>query len=162
MDIGSLLLALALLLLVAAFIARPVVEQTASRTADEAASAAGDLITQREAILIELRELDFDHAIGKISDDDHAAQRARLVARGAELLRLLDKLPADEAPGPAGDLDAEIERLVSARRKPQAPAAARRQLAASARCPSCRRPTALDDKFCPHCGAKLAVAEAAK
>jgi hypothetical protein len=161
MDIGSLLLALALILLVIAFVARPVVAPS-RRATESAPPDAGDLVAQREAVLVELRDLDFDHTIGKIDDQDHAAQRARLVARGAALLRALDQQPADAALNPASDPDAEIERLVLARRKrPQAPGA-KKSAAHPARCPHCRRPISLDDKFCPHCGTRQVVAEATK
>ncbi len=162
MDIGSLLLAFALILLVAAFVARPVIERAAYRDGNGAASPADDLITQREAILIELRDLDFDHAVGKVGEEDYAVQRARLVARGAEVLRSLDQLPAAAVEKPSDDLDAEIERLVTARRKRQTAAGVKKQPAPSAHCPHCGRPVRLTDKFCTHCGAKVVVAQAAK
>ncbi len=170
MDIGSLLLALALILLVAAFIARPLVEQTANHTGRT--STDDDLIASRESILLELRDLDFDHSTGKVSDDDYQTQRARLMAKGAEILRALDQLPTSPqraagrvtniAPPRSGGsnqsttFDDELEQLIAARRKRPAPGPA------TGGCPECQRAVKPNDKFCPHCGAKLPLAEVAR
>ncbi len=109
MDIGSLLLALALVIAVAAFVARPLLQRNSARPF---AAASDDLVAQREAVLIELRDLDFDHATGKIGDDDYAAQRARLTAKGVEIFRALDA----RRPAPAAGGD-DIEKAIAARRR---------------------------------------------
>lgn len=109
MDIGSLLLALALFLIVAAFVARPIFDRNS--TANNAPS--DSLIAQREAVLIELRDLDFDHQTGKVSDDDYTEQRARLVVKGAGILRQLESLGKISA----AEVDDEIEKAIAARRK---------------------------------------------
>ncbi len=122
MDIGSILLSLALFLLVAAFVARPLFER--ANAVNTSTAPTDDLITQREAVLIELRDLDFDYETGKVSDDDYAIQRARQVAKGVEILRtlsMMDKI--EQAVSPAGNFDDEIEKAVAARRKRKAPAA---------------------------------------
>ncbi len=184
MDIGSLLLALALVVAVAAFVARPLLQRNSARPF----AASDDLVAQREAVLIELRDLDFDHATGKIGDDDYAAQRARLTAKGVEIFRALD------ARRPAADGD-DIEKAIAARRRgesrPRLKAArpvvsradgddiekaiaARRRKAESptrpdaalprpyghsapalAACPNCAASVQPGDKFCPKCGARL-------
>ena len=181
MDIGSLLLALALIILVAAFVARPVIEQAATHR--EAASSADDLIARREAVLIELRDLDFDHDTGKVGDDDYAEQRARLVAKGAEVLRALDALeatkPASASTGfddaiekavaavrtgkssksALAEIDDEIEKAVAAVRRGDGKAKAAHPSSASkpagAVCPQCSQPTTPADRFCAKCGASL-------
>lgn len=159
MDIGSVLLALALFLIVAAFVARPILNQASQRGEMASADSADSLIAQREAVLIELRDLDFDHSTGKVSEDDFATQRARLVAKGSEILRDLDRL--SNAPTTPDD---DIERLVRARRK----GSARERLAQSATalapavplCPNCHQPIKSNDKFCAKCGSQLPVASA--
>lgn len=116
MDLGSILLSLALFLLVAAFIARPLLDRAS--TANTSAAPADDLIAQREAILIELRDLDFDHETGKVSDDDYTTQRARLVAKGVEILKALAAVSkTGQAFSAPASLDDEIENAVAARRK---------------------------------------------
>lgn len=151
MDLGSLLLSLALVIIVAAFVARPLVEQAANHR--ESASPADDLIARREAVLIELRDLDFDHATGKVSDGDYAEQRARLVAKGSEVLRALDQLTI--AHDSSDSLDDEIEKAVAARRTKAARASAAPQPSGAA-CPQCGQPLRSGDKFCATCGASLA------
>ncbi len=111
MDIGSLLLALALVVAVAAFVARPLLQRNSARPF----AASDDLVAQREAVLIELRDLDFDHATGKIGDDDYAAQRARLTAKGVEIFRALDA----RRPAPASNNGDDIEKAIAARRRGQ-------------------------------------------
>ncbi|MBI3243588.1 MAG: zinc ribbon domain-containing protein [Chloroflexi bacterium] len=119
MDIGSILISVALFLLVAAFVARPLLERVG--VADGSDSPADNLLTQREAVLIELRDLDFDHETGKVSHDDYATQRARLVAKGVEVLRALSAIGKNESPAPASDdFDDAIEKAVAARRRRKA------------------------------------------
>ena len=144
MDLGSLLLGLALIIVVAAFVARPLLERP--QLSEAAPGPADELLAEREQVLTALRDLDFDHATGKIEADDYQAQRAVLVGRGVEVLRLLDSLGVDTAP--AERLDEEIEAAVAARRrKPQA--------APAPACPSCGKPYTAEDAFCSRCGARL-------
>lgn len=95
MEVGSLLLGLALALVVVAFVVHPLRGNRADT--DEADQTTGvssleTLAVEHERVLTALRVLDFDHATGKLSDEDHAAQRARLLAEGASVLRQLDRL----------------------------------------------------------------------
>jgi hypothetical protein len=163
MDIGSLFLALALILLVVAFVARPIIDGRLHPESDSA-SPLDSLITQREAVLTELRELDFDHSTGKVGDEDYAAQRARLLAHGAEVLKALDQAPSVGHNGHSEPVDDEIERLVAARRKGSAKAKAAPAVAApgSHFCTQCGKPIQPNDKFCASCGAKVSLPEAVR
>jgi hypothetical protein len=188
MDIGSLFLALALLLLVAAFVTRPLFKRFDETPGAEVAAddgiasdgiASDALVAQREAVLIELRDLDFDHATGKVSEEDYARQRTRLVAKGAAVLRsLAERKDAVVSAAEADDED-DIERLILARRAarrnkavspaPQPPLS--QTLAAPSPaphtpaptlvtrfCPHCAAPVVPGDRFCAKCGAKLIAA----
>jgi hypothetical protein len=148
MDLGSILLTLALTFAVAAFIARPLFERAIKSAENTTPTSLDGLAAQRESILIELRDLDFEHSTGKVSDDEYTVQRYRLVTKGAEILQALDN--AQSAAPPA--VDDEIERLIAARRKAQNKAPV-----AVAVCPRCARPILPQDKFCAHCGTKLAA-----
>ena len=151
MDFGPLLLALALVLLVIVFVARPFMERA---TQSAGLAATNDLVTQRDSILIELRELDFDHSTGKVAADDYQTQRARLVAKGAEILQALDQLQTTAYASPTtDDLDSEIEQLIVARRTSQSSKSSNPKPAS---CPQCHKPVRPTDKFCPSCGGKLA------
>lgn len=159
MDIGSLLLALALLILVAAFVARPLIDK---RGHSNGPAPADELVARREAVLIELRDLDFDHGTGKVNDDDYAAQRARFVANGAEVLRQLAALkpPSPARAGESGsdgsqsrpEADDDLEKLIAARRQ------VRKPVPGGKFCPNCGNPVHPGDKFCAACGHKITAA----
>jgi hypothetical protein len=181
MDIASLLVGLALLILVGFILAHPFLERQGVR--EQRVGAAEAVLAERDQVLDALRDLDFDHATGKITDEDYTPQRARLVAQGVALLKQLDStdsVAADPAAASrpvngasrAGPED-EIERAVAARRKPRpgagpAPArvesqieaavAARRRPASAAAartCPQCSAAAGAEDRFCAKCGAAL-------
>jgi hypothetical protein len=95
MDLGSIFLILALLILAILFIAQPFLETTQRDEVvrdpldDHELSSA---LAERDRVLTALQELDFDHNLGKIPAEDYAPQRAHLVQRGVEALRRLDTL----------------------------------------------------------------------
>ncbi len=101
-----------------------------------------------------IKELEFDRAMGKVSDRDFADMSARLRARAGRLLRQLD----------AGvDYRQQIEREIEERLGP-APAAAPRVEAAPAvapavrkACTSCGTTNDADAKFCKSCGTRLSA-----
>lgn len=57
------------------------------------------LVEQRDRALAALKELEFDHRTGKISDDDYRAQVGPLRREAAEALRCLEAPAATEATG---------------------------------------------------------------
>jgi len=186
MDIGSILLGVALLLVVAFVVARPLLDRTGLH--EHEPGPADELLGEHERVLAALRDLDFDHAMGKLVEDDYAAQRAALLAQGAAVLKQLDQVaPGATAPTAARPADegveAEIERAVARRRarpaaptSPAAPSASgdadsvdaeiearvaeRRQAAVPpARfCAQCGHGVGPNDRFCGACGAPLAAA----
>jgi hypothetical protein len=183
MDIGSLFLLLALLLLVSLYIARPLIDREAvivSADSDHMDQELSALLAERDRVLASLQELDFDYALGKISEIEYPIQRSRLLQRGADILRQLDEF---EAYGPDTKMDEHIEAEIAERRT-AIPAAGGSdlqrqpsslvidaddevevQLAARRRarldksagfCPQCGRPVQVSDQFCPKCGNALA------
>ena len=104
-----------------------------------------ELLAQRDAAYQALRELSFDHRVGKITDEDFVAFEANLKHTAADALRALDEFEqaADI------DLDAYLERTISARKAALS--------AGGHRCPQCGQPAAAGDKFCAACGAALTV-----
>ena len=54
------------------------------------------LAEERDRALAALKELEFDHRTGKVSDDDYRAQVGPLRRRAAEALRALDPEPRKE------------------------------------------------------------------
>jgi len=91
-------LALAAILAVVAvvFVARPFLRDPspASDRLDELAPEARErlaLAEERDRALAALKELEFDHRTGKISDEDYRAQVGPLRRRAAEVLRALER-----------------------------------------------------------------------
>ena len=182
MDIGSILLILALLIPVVLFIARPffeprlVEEEGLTQRADHDLSG---LLAERDRILTALQELEFDHVLGKIPEEDFPAQRAGLVQQGADVLRRLDQIQASgemleaRASDAVDRVEAEIaqRRADAARRPILAPAGItadddievalaqrrrQRQEKSAGFCPQCGGPVQKSDRFCPKCGKVLA------
>ena len=98
MDVPSVLISLALLIIVAVFVIRPVLVDTGSGTARSSRQREVDLLlSQRAAALEALADLDFDRATGKIDTEDYAAERILLVEEGVEILKKLDAVGIDIA-----------------------------------------------------------------
>ncbi len=181
MDIGSLSLIFALLVLVAWYVSRPLFERhpisSAARAVSRSEHDLSTLLAERDRILQMLQELDFDFTLGKIPEDDYPNQRNMLLQRGVEVLSQLDALQPSIKPDLAAD---RLEKAIAARRAQQSQAAAAprkngngvtvpddelERLIASRRrehpektggfCPKCGRPIQKSDQFCPKCGAKV-------
>ncbi|MFM8322184.1 MAG: zinc ribbon domain-containing protein [Chloroflexota bacterium] len=188
MDLGSIFLILALLLLVALFVARPFLEKERSAAQpvikDPLDHELSALLSERDRLLNAIQELDFDHALGKIPEEDYPPQRGVLLQHAAGVLRRLDELQPMSAAQSAED---RLEAVIAARRADAAvPALAgagasagngrkaglpaspddsleaelanrrreRREKAAGF-CHRCGGPQQKSDAFCPKCGAKI-------
>jgi hypothetical protein len=149
MDIGSVLIGMALLVGVAFFVLQPFLEQRTLR--EKRVTEAEALLAERESLLIALRDLDFDHATGKITTEDYTPQRAELMARGVAVLKRLDALGAS---APAS-FDEEIEQAIARRR---ARRAAGDREPGGATCAECGAALEAGDRFCSSCGARVAPA----
>lgn len=141
MEISGLLISLAILVMVVAFVARQLVERQA-QPVSEADRELSALQAERDRILQLLQDLEMDHAMGKITPEDYQAQRAPLVARGAEVLRQIDQhLPARPAAATADDA---LEREIASRRASAA--------AGAGYCANCGNALQSGDRFCIRCG----------
>ena len=91
MSIGTFLLALALLLIVAALVAIPLFDR--KRLALAPPDAREALEAERRSVIQTIRDIDFDHRTHKLDDDEYAVLRTEAVQHGAQLLAQLDHLP---------------------------------------------------------------------
>ncbi len=114
-------------------------EMTAEETYEE-------LVAERDAAFQAIRDLQFDHDVGKITDGDLTMYEADMKQRAAGSLRHIDTVEA----GLDRDLSSLVEAEVAARRR------ALRQGARA--CPSCGQAVAAGDEFCTHCGSRVGPA----
>lgn len=105
-----------------------------------------DLASAREQAFDALRDFEFDHATGKLSESDYKNLRTRYETRAATILQQIDTLSAAQQSG------APAAHAPKRRAKP-APAAAAG--AANAACPKCGAHAEVGDRFCMKCGAKI-------
>ena len=181
--IGALFMVLAVMFLVGIDISQPFLRRSASavkakrqQDGDEIDRQRSALLAERDRILTSLQDLDFDHALGKVPDEDYPNQRQVFVEEGAEVLRELDALE----PQPLSSVSAvdRLEAAVAARRADgrvngNGGAATRRRPVsngaddveklvearrlnrpekAAGFCPRCGKPVQKSDKFCSRCG----------
>jgi hypothetical protein len=150
MDIGSVLITLALVLLTAVFIARPLVEGEGTVLAgeDRRLSAAQ---AELDRVLASLQEMDMDRAMQKISPEDYQVGRGPLTRRGAELMREIDQLEGRGASGEApADLAAEVELEAEVARLRGGG-----QAFQGGFCGHCGQPAQVGDRYCARCGSPL-------
>jgi len=159
MSIGSILLGFGLLVLVALFLARPfLVPQLKQRNMTRRQA----LLAQKEAVLDQIRSVDFDHDTEKLPEEVYQAQRAQLTSEAAVLLKRLDEMgatqPASSGEKPAWSaVDGEIEAAIARMR--QTISAGIQPAGIAGFCTHCGTPFDPGDKFCARCGHKLPQAQ---
>jgi rubrerythrin len=170
MELGSLFLVLAVLVIVGVYLYAPFTTN-ARRLRKAETHEVSALKAERDRVINSLQELDFDHNLGKIPPEDYPEQRALLLQKGADILRKLDELaPASSS---AINAEARIEKATAAGRadsSESAPAFAdndediESMIAARRRehkgksagfCPKCGKAVLVTDRFCPSCGKSL-------
>jgi hypothetical protein len=167
MELSAVFLLLAVLILVAIYLYSPFISRRRRMTDERQEISA--LMAERDRVINSLQELDFDHSLGKIPDEDYPAQRAGLLKKGAEILRKLDEVTpspvmktdgasriekaaaarrADASVQTVEVTDDDVESLIAARRKSRGDKSA-------GFCPRCGKPVLVSDLFCPSCGKSL-------
>ena len=144
-------------------------------TGDQPHTAQGELSLQKEQLLLALREIDFDHASGKLNDRDHAALKASYQARAIQVLKALDEDEQRWRAKAEALLAAHLKRAGVASAPPReasegvtpktAPTAAAAPTPSAAEAPSpaststscagCGQANDADARFCKACGAAL-------
>jgi hypothetical protein len=98
-----------------------------------------DLFLSKEWVYENIRDLDFDHQVGKIDDRDYQAMRGAMKHQAGEILDRIDQLKG-------GGLRKVLEKEVARHRKAGA---------TDPSCPGCGTPAKPDDRFCSKCGQQL-------
>ena len=101
-----------------------------------------------------IKELEFDHAMGKLSDEDFKEMSGRLRAKAARLMRQLDA-----GAGYREQIERDLAKKMSSDARSATALAEREPRTAKASaervCASCSTANDVDARFCKNCGAKL-------
>ncbi|MEE2832888.1 MAG: zinc ribbon domain-containing protein [Candidatus Latescibacterota bacterium] len=115
-----------------------------------------ELTERKEQLYASIKELEFDHSLGKISPQDYDAVRGGLEVQAVDVLRNLDGLEVG-----GGDLDDRIEADITSHRRPDSstaqPAARTAEPHAHAFCHKCGEQRTPEFRFCPYCGQSFAA-----
>jgi zinc ribbon protein len=123
---------------------RPLFFRYDDRTAMVGQRTRAALEREKVFVLRSIKELEFDRAMGKLSENDFQEMSGRLRVRAARLIRQLDA---------GAGYRAQVERDLARRLSGEAPAP---DAAVVARfCAECGAARDADAKFCKQCGARL-------
>jgi hypothetical protein len=107
---------------------------------------------EKTLALRSIKNLEFDRAMGKVSQKDFDEMSTRLRSRAARLIGQLDA-----GAGYRNEIEKEITRRIGARPEgPDPTSGSGTTVAVSARaCPACSEDNDVDARFCKHCGANV-------
>lgn len=126
-----------------------------------------ELEREKQALLKALKELEFDHEMGKISDADYQEIGGNYRARAVRVMRQLDVATGETNYRELVERD--LQNRLKARRapagdkqdaKPEAPAAEVARAPSRPACAKCQTLNDADAEFCKKCGARLVRGEA--
>jgi hypothetical protein len=111
------------------------------------------LVREKALVLRSIKELEFDHAMGKVAEADFTNISTRLRARAVALMQELDRAAAPPVRAEKAALPAraaKMQKVETVAKTPEAPAAAR-----VAFCGECGAKADAGQRFCKACGAQL-------
>jgi len=124
---------------------RPLVSPEEDRTAMIGHRTRAALEREKMLALRSIKELEFDRAMGKLSESDWKEMSGRLRGRAARLMRQLDA-----GSGYREQIERDVAKRLGGSARPPAPGAA-----AARTCASCGTTNDPDARFCKNCGNKL-------
>jgi len=108
-----------------------------------------DRLLDRKAVVYRnLKDLELEYKMGRLSDADFEQLGAGYKNEAALILQKLDQMDASE------NLDDLIEKDIASRKAPK-PAAGKRRVPDSLKCPACGAEVIPGKKFCADCGHSL-------
>lgn len=144
METLSIALAGSLGLACALFVAWPLLRGAVRRSSsDERATEVAELKDEKDKLLQALKEIEFDHRTGKLSDEDFQSLRADYRRRAIEALERLEKAAPSE--GSVAAIEADVLRALG-----------RQKSGGPQRCAGCGERVGSEARFCPNCGVELA------
>ena len=129
---------------------RPLFSPEGDRTAMVGERTRAALEREKLLTLRTIKELEFDRAMGKLSDADWQEMSTRLRARAAGLMRQLDA-----ARGYRDQIEKDLAKRMGANARPEPVEGRARSAQEDQMCPSCSTANDADARFCKSCGQKL-------
>lgn len=131
------------------------------------------LEVQKDSLYSAIRDIDLDHGLGKLTQEDYDDLRRKYRLEAASVLKEIDSITNSSG---LQDLDSEIEAEISKSRTTATESSLEDEIEkeissartgqpsvfsapASLSCPACGSEINADDLFCSKCGEKLAKAE---
>ncbi len=110
---------------------------------------AEELADEKSKLLVALKEIEFDHHTGKLSDEDFQKLDGEYRARALDVLRRIDEFGPIGSDDVLAAVEADVRRVLDARAD-----------ASPRACPGCGERLAGAVRFCTSCGRPIAVATA--
>jgi len=158
MNIAAILIGLGMLGVSIVFVIRPFQEKHIKSVKKSKTLAQNE--EDRVAALSALRDLDFDHKIGKVIDEDYVPARAQLLAKAAQYIQQQeeekDKLEA-LIQARRTSKDSKCEKCGTSMETGQRFCNKCGAPVNSAACPSCGKKVRDGDLFCSSCGSQVEV-----
>ena len=95
-----------------------------------------------------IKDLDFEHQAGKLSEADYKTVRADILNQAAEAIARIDEIDQEDS-GPIAQPEESAQES-----GPDSPPSSA-EVANGPPCPSCEQPNPAGAQFCMHCGGKL-------
>src|SRR3954454_23332311 len=113
MSIPGLLFALLLALFVLAWIAMPLLGREGAKADDPLLDKQRErLLIYYERVLRNIRDLDEDHALGKLDEAEYRHEREEWSERGGQVLKALDTLAGREVIAPTSTDDKAVDNAI--------------------------------------------------
>lgn len=163
--LGLVLLAFSVFFVVHPFRLTKRQKKSGGRSVLESASVKVSPEQRRQAVLLAIRDLDFDHQAGKIAEDDYQELRQSLLLEAAHLVQSNERQKEDEiealihsrrqavSKGKAGDsVKAQCQHCHSVLLAGAKYCSKCGTPAEESACPKCKQSLRPEDRFCPSCG----------
>ncbi|MGD2121939.1 MAG: zinc-ribbon domain-containing protein [Gemmatimonadota bacterium] len=101
---------------------------------------------RKRVSLLQLRDAEYEYAMGKLGEEDYQTLRTEISAEALEAIRAEEEETRAGSGSFEGPTDAELEEEI---------AAVRTRLAGGSFCSACGHPNPAGSRFCGDCGTKL-------
>ena len=128
-----------------------------------------ELLTQKDATLFAINELESDYEIGSLSKGDYQELRTKYEEKAVALIKTVDELRSESGLGEKSHIDEEIEARVSSLRANRSTTEsdiearvsklrhANKGMPNSISCPACGAQIEFGARFCSRCGITLSM-----